>query len=173
MTPLDMYLSQADEAHIGQAIDEYGQAIKQLAAANIFPGDLLLKNFGVTRLGRVVFYDYDEICYLTECDFQRIPEAPYPEYDLYDEPWYSVQPDKVFPEEFAPFLLGNPRVRETFMALHRDLLDPEYWKKCQDNIRSGRIADVFPYPEAKRFRVESAALRHSGDIPEESLAAAS
>jgi len=151
MTPLDVYLRDADEEQLRMAVDEYGQAIKQLAAANIFPGDLLLKNFGVTRGGRVVFYDYDEICYLTECNFRRIPPAPYPEYELYGEPWYSVGPADVFPEEFATFLLANSRVREVFVALHRDLLDPEYWRNCQEAIRRGYLADVFPYPESKRF----------------------
>lgn len=161
MTPLDVYLRQADEDQLRRAIDEYGQAIKQLAAANIFPGDLLFKNFGVTRLGRVVFYDYDEICYLTECNFRRIPPPPYPEYELYGEPWYSVGPADVFPEEFAPFLLTSPRVRDAFFASHRNLLEPEYWRQCQEDIRRGYLADVFPYPEAKRFQAGPAPRRRS------------
>jgi isocitrate dehydrogenase kinase/phosphatase len=152
MTPLDVYLRHADDGQLRMAVDEYGRAIKQLAAANIFPGDLLFKNFGVTRQGRVVFYDYDEICYLTQCNFRRIPSPPHPEYELYGEPWYSVGPADVFPEEFAPFLLANPHVREVFTALHRDLLDPQYWRECQETIRRGHLADVFPYPESKRFR---------------------
>ncbi len=73
MTPLNLYLDNANEAQVREALEDYGLAIKQLAAANIFPGDMLLKNFGVTRHGRVVFYDYDEICFLTEANFRHIP----------------------------------------------------------------------------------------------------
>ncbi len=152
MTPLDVYLRNANEPQLRRAVDEYGRAIKQLAAANIFPGDLLLKNFGVTRQGRVVFYDYDEICYLTDCHFRRIPPPPYPEYELDAEPWYCAGPADVFPEEFATFLLTSPKVRQAFMALHRDLLDADYWRQRQDDIHRGHLADVFPYPESKRFR---------------------
>jgi isocitrate dehydrogenase kinase/phosphatase len=151
MIPLDIYLRTASAEEIRRAIDDYGQAIKQLAAADIFPGDLLLKNFGVTRQGRVVFYDYDEICYLTECNFRRIPPAPYPEFELSDEPWYAVDPADVFPEEFATFLFTDRRVREAFKKRHGDLLQPEYWQERQRNIRRGRFEDVFPYPEWKRF----------------------
>lgn len=128
-----------------------GNAIKLLAAANIFPGDLLLKNFGVTRQGRVVFYDYDEICYLTECHFRRSPPPSYPECELDAEPWFSADQAGVFPEELANFLLTSPRVRQVFVALHRDLLDPDYWWQRQDDILRGRLADVFPYPESKRI----------------------
>ena len=108
MIPLNLYLNGADDAQVAEAIREYGDAIRDLAAANIFPGDMLYKNFGVTRQGRVVFYDYDELCYLTECKFRAIPEAPYPEMEMSDETWYSVGPDDVFPEEFATFLLTRP-----------------------------------------------------------------
>jgi isocitrate dehydrogenase kinase/phosphatase len=172
MTPLDMYLSKADDSQLRRVVDEYGQAVKQLAAANIFPGDLLLKNFGVTRQGRVVFYDYDEICYLTECNFRRIPPAPYPEYELEAEPWYSVAPADVFPEEFTTFLLTNPRVRQVFTTLHRDLLDPDFWRERQRDIRRGHLADVFPYPESKRFRPgPSRRLRRPAPEPLVTLAA--
>ena len=125
MTPLNLYLNTADADDIRHAIREYGDAIRQLAAANIFPGDFLFKNFGVTRQGRVVFYDYDELCYLTECNFREIPEAPYPEMEMSAEAWYTAGPDDVFPEEFATFLLTDPRIRKVFLELHRDLLDPE------------------------------------------------
>jgi isocitrate dehydrogenase kinase/phosphatase len=99
-----------------------------------------------------VFYDYDEICYLTECNFRRIPPAPYPEYELAEEPWYAVGPHDVFPEEFATFLLTDPRLRAAFLDLHRELLEPEYWQQRQGRIRSGHLEDVFPYPESRRFR---------------------
>jgi isocitrate dehydrogenase kinase/phosphatase len=152
MTPLNLYLHTADEDEILHAVREYGDAIKHLAAANIFPGDFLYKNFGVTRQGRVVFYDYDEICYLTECNFREIPEPPYPEMEMSAEPWYSPGPADVFPEEFATFLLTDPRIRKIFLTLHRDLLDPTWWRARQAVIRSGRLDDIFPYPAERRFK---------------------
>ena len=152
MTPLNVFLDQTAGEALRSAIDEYGRAIRELAAANIFPGDMLLKNFGVTRQGRVVFYDYDDICYLTECNFRRIPPAPYPEFELAAEPWYAVEPADVFPEEFATFLLSNPRLCEMFRALHADLLEPHWWQAQQASVSGGRFEDVFPYPESLRFR---------------------
>jgi isocitrate dehydrogenase kinase/phosphatase len=157
MTPLNVFLDRAGGEALRSAIDEYGKAIRELAAANIFPGDMLLKNFGVTRQGRVVFYDYDDICYLTECNFRRIPDPPYPEFELAAEPWYSVEPDDVFPEEFGAFLLSSPNLRETFLALHADLLDPCWWQAHQAGVAGGRFEDVFPYPESLRFH---RSLRH-------------
>jgi len=159
MTPLNMFIESADETQLRQVIGGYGRAIKQLAAANIFPGDMLFKNFGVTRHGRVVFYDYDEICYMSECCFRRIPPAPYPEAELAAEPWYSVDPNDVFPEEFGTFLLASPKVRSLFLELHRDLLDPDYWRRKQANIRAGHFEDVFPYSESERFNLETAVGR--------------
>jgi isocitrate dehydrogenase kinase/phosphatase len=150
--PLDLVLQHRAAETFDHAVIEYGNAIKDIASANIFPGDLLFKNFGVTRLGRVVFYDYDEVCYLTECHFRQIPEAETPEDELAAEPWFSVDPNDVFPEEFATFLLGDPRVREVFMKHHADLLDPEVWQAKQDRLRSGSVEDVFPYPLSIRFR---------------------
>ena len=152
MTPLNLYLHTADEDEILHAVREYGDAIRHLAAANIFPGDFLYKNFGVTRQGRVVFYDYDEICYLTECNFREIPEPPYPEMEMSAEPWYTPGPADVFPEEFATFLLTDPRIRRIFLTLHRDLLDPTWWRARQAVIRSGRLDDIFPYPAERRFK---------------------
>ena len=152
MTPLNIHLDQASEAEAEQAAQDYGLAIKQLAAANIFPGDMLYKNFGVTRYGRIVFYDYDEIAYMTDCNFRRIPEPRTPEDEMAAEPWYPVGPHDVFPEEFGPFLLTNARVRRAFLAAHADLLTPEYWSTTQQRIAAGHIEDVFPYPESVRFR---------------------
>jgi isocitrate dehydrogenase kinase/phosphatase len=152
LSPLNLYLHTADDDEIRHAIGEYGDAIRQLAAANIFPGDFLFKNFGVTRHGRVVFYDYDELCYLTECNFRDIPEAPYPEMELSEETWYTAGPNDVFPEEFATFLLTDPRIRKVFRARHRELLDPDWWRERQANIRAGHLEDVFPYPVERRFR---------------------
>ncbi|MGF1546265.1 MAG: bifunctional isocitrate dehydrogenase kinase/phosphatase [Thiotrichales bacterium] len=156
MIPLNMYLDHADDEQTERLMLGYGEAIKQLAAANIFPGDMLLKNFGVTPLGRVVFYDYDEVCYLTECNFRRIPPPRYPEDEMAAEPWYSVGPMDVFPEEFERFLLNNPRIRRAFNKFHRDLLAPEFWWQRQKNIQAGIYEDVFPYPERMRFRNRAA-----------------
>ena len=151
MIPLNIYLDRAAPEQIDAIVGEYGTAIRQLATANIFPGDMLWKNFGVTRYGRVVFYDYDEIEYMTDCNFREIPEAPYPEMEMSGEPWYSVARNDVFPEEFSAFLLGNPRVRKAFLAQHRDLLSPRFWQEKQRRIREGHLEDFFPYPESIRF----------------------
>jgi isocitrate dehydrogenase kinase/phosphatase len=152
MTPLNLYLQDASGAAFEHAVIDYGNAIKQMAAANIFPGDMLYKNFGVTRLGRVVFYDYDEVCYLTDCRFRDIPAAPAPEYEMAAEPWYPVEPGDVFPQELATFLLGDPTLRAVFMQHHADLLDTTYWKTGQERLRRGAIENVFPYPVEIRFR---------------------
>ncbi len=151
MTPLNIYLQHASDAEVEHAIGEYGNAIKELAAANIFPGDMLFKNFGVTRLNRVVFYDYDEIEYMVDCRFRRIPPAASEEDEMSGEPWYHVEPGDVFPEQFAPFLLGDPRIRGAFLRQHADLLTPEFWQQRQQRIREGIMEDVFPYPPARRF----------------------
>ena len=145
MIPLNIYLETANEQQIEEALEEYGLAIKQLAAANIFPGDMLLKNFGVTRHGRVVFYDYDEISYLTEVNFRKIPEARYPEDEMSAEPWYSVGPHDVFPEEFPRFLFTDAKLRKLFKELHGDLFTAKYWQGLQEAIREGKVIDVFPY----------------------------
>ncbi|MCP5184300.1 MAG: bifunctional isocitrate dehydrogenase kinase/phosphatase [Pseudomonadales bacterium] len=156
MTPLNLYIETASDAELRSALDEYGNAIKQLAGANIFPGDMLLKNFGVTRHGRVVFYDYDEISYLTEMNFRRIPEPRTEEQAMASEPWYSIAPNDVFPEEFRRFLFGKRNVKKLFMELHGDLFTPEYWKSLQDGIDAGQVRDVFPYRRKKRFVSQAA-----------------
>lgn len=151
MTPLNLYLAHAGGPLLETAVRRYGDAIRELAAANIFPGDMLFKNFGVTRLGRVVFYDYDEIQRMTEMNFRRIPPAPNEEAELSGETWYPVGPNDVFPEEFPVFLLGDPRVRAAFMAHHADLLTPEWWQACRDRSAQGRIEDFFPYDDDRRL----------------------
>ena len=151
MKPLNLYLDSADEERREAAVLEYGNAIKELAYANIFPGDMLFKNFGVTRFGRVVFYDYDEIEYMTDCNFRRIPPAPNPEAEMSGEAWYSVGPRDVFPEEFGTFLLGNPDTRRVFMKHHAYLLQPEFWQQTKQKILDGYMPDFFPYPEEMRF----------------------
>lgn len=152
MVPLNLHLERADDDERERAVVEYGQAIKEMVAANIFPGDMLYKNFGVTRQGRIVFYDYDEVAYVTDCNFRRIPPPRTPEDELSAEPWYAVGPNDVFPEEFATFLLGNPQIREVFMKHHADLLDAAWWQGKQQRIREGLLDDVFPYPDALRLR---------------------
>ncbi|MBM3361725.1 MAG: bifunctional isocitrate dehydrogenase kinase/phosphatase [Betaproteobacteria bacterium] len=160
MIPLNIYLQESFDAGTGndrareqmeRAVIEYGNAIKDLVAANIFPGDMLWKNFGVTRHGKVVFYDYDEIEYLTDCNFRRVPPPRNEEDEMSGEVWYSVGPKDVFPETFGPFLLGNPAVREVFMKHHADLLDAGFWQSNKDRIMGGHVHDVFPYDPSRRF----------------------
>ena len=152
MIPLNMFIETANDEQLEKVIEDYGMAIKQLAGANIFPGDFLYKNFGVTQLGRVVFYDYDEISYMTECNFRKIPPPRFPEDEFRSEPWYSIEPNDVFPEEFGTFLLANPRIRKTFLKHHKDLLSAKYWQDKQTRIRAGQYEDVFPYPVTARFK---------------------
>lgn len=155
MVPLNIWLTNAEKAGDEQAIEhgivEYGNAIKELVAANIFPGDMLYKNFGVTRHGRVVFYDYDEIEYITDCNFRKIPAPRNEEDEMSAEPWYPVAKNDVFPEQFGTFLLGNRSVRKYFIKHHADLLSPDYWQARKERILSGYMEDVFPYPQSCRF----------------------
>ena len=160
MIPLNIYLQEAfdtgvDEpaakAQIERAVVEYGNAIKDMVAANIFPGDMLFKNFGITRHGKVVFYDYDEIEYLTDCNFRKVPTPRNEEEEMSGEVWYSVGPRDVFPETFEPFLLGNAAVREVFMKHHADLLDAAFWQGHKERIAAGHVHDVFPYERERRF----------------------
>ncbi|MDR3414148.1 MAG: bifunctional isocitrate dehydrogenase kinase/phosphatase [Formivibrio sp.] len=151
LTPLNLYEVKADEEQLRYVVREYGDAIREMAQANVFPGDMLSKNFGVTRYGRVVFYDYDEIEYMTDCCFRCIPPAPYPEAEMSAEPWYPVGRMDVFPEEFGRFLLANPLVREIFLTHHADLLTPRFWQETQARIRAGVVEDFFSYPQALRF----------------------
>ena len=116
---------------------------------------MLIKNFGVTRLGRVVFYDYDELCPLTDCNFRRLPQSRHYEDELSAEPWFTVAENDVFPEEFAAFLGLPPRLKQVFFKFHKDLLDPEFWRQTQEEIRSGTWRHVRPYGEAQRLRRQS------------------
>lgn len=162
MVPLNLWLAQVQGAQLRDAVEEYGNAIRQLAAANIFPGDMLYKNFGVTRHGRVVFYDYDEICYMTEVNFRDIPAAQYPEQELAAEPWYSVAPGDVFPEEFRHWLCADPAVGPLFEEMHSELLQASYWRALQARIRDGHIEDVYAYRRRQRFAVRYGNLRQCG-----------
>jgi isocitrate dehydrogenase kinase/phosphatase len=155
MEPLNIHLNRMERSNniegIEHAIKEYGSAIRELAQANIFPGDMLWKNFGVTRYGRVVFYDYDEIEYMTDCNFRKIPPAPDFETEMSGEVWYPVAKNDVFPEEFSTFLLASPMLRKIFIKHHRDLLAAPFWQDAQQKIRDGHVEDFFPYPQEIRF----------------------
>ncbi|MDZ4101443.1 MAG: bifunctional isocitrate dehydrogenase kinase/phosphatase [Hydrogenophaga sp.] len=155
MIPLNIHLQEAFDAdahaQIEHTVIEYGNAIKDLVAANIFPGDMLWKNFGITRHGKVVFYDYDEIEYVTDCNFRRVPAPRHEEDEMSGEVWYTVHKHDVFPETFGPFLLGNPLVREVFMKHHADLLDAAFWQSHKERIAAGHVFDVFPYERERRF----------------------
>lgn len=155
MEPLNIHLERMERSNntegLEHAIREYGNAIRELAQANIFPGDMLWKNFGITRFGRVVFYDYDEIEYMTDCNFRKIPPAPDFETEMSGEVWYSVARNDVFPEEFSTFLLASPTLRKIFHKHHADLLLPKFWQEAQQKIRNGHVEDFFPYPQELRF----------------------
>ena len=168
LVPLNIHLQECfdkgitdPDAHrsMSRAVVEYGNAIKDLVAANIFPGDMLWKNFGITRNGKVVFYDYDEIEYLTDCNFRRVPAPRNEEDEMSGEVWYTVRPHDVFPETFAPFLLGNDAVREVFMRHHADLLDAQFWQSHKERIQAGHMLDVFPYENDRRLHERSAPAR--------------
>ncbi len=151
LQPLNLFLRTASTEEKIAAIIDYGYAIKELASANIFPGDMLYKNFGMTRFGRVIFYDYDEIEYMTDCQFRHIPPAPSFEAEMSDEVWYPVHKGDVFPEEFAYYLLGDSTIKNTLMQHHHELFTPEFWQTCKDKILRGEIEDFFPYPQSLRF----------------------
>jgi isocitrate dehydrogenase kinase/phosphatase len=151
LRPLDLYLREAGGAEALAAVVDYGEAIRDLARSNIFPGDMLLKNFGVTRHGRVVFYDYDELAVLTDCRFREVPKARYDEEEMAGEPWFFVGESDVFPEEFLPFLGLDDEARAAFLSHHRDLLTVAFWAGMQEEHRSGRVPDIFPYPQSRRF----------------------
>jgi isocitrate dehydrogenase kinase/phosphatase len=156
MQPLNLYLQEAlgdgQAGRVRRALHDYGDAIKQLAGAGIFPGDMLLKNFGVTRHDRVVFYDYDEIADMADCNFRRIPPPRSFEDEMAAEPYWSIGPRDVFPEQFARFLVTHAGARDVFLERHADLMDPDFWCELQARLREGAEQDVYPYPEEIRFR---------------------
>jgi isocitrate dehydrogenase kinase/phosphatase len=151
MVPLNLYLQNGSDEDVEHGIREYGDAVKELMQANIFPGDMLYKNFGVTRHGRVVFYDYDEIEYLTDCNVRAVPPPRNEEDEMSGEPWYPVGPHDIFPETYGTFLLGDPRVRRAFMQHHADFFDPALWQRHKDHLLKGDLPDFFPYDSSVRF----------------------
>ena len=156
MTPLNLYLREASDEDAALAVLEYGQAIRDLAYTNIFAGDLLLKNFGVTRHRRVIFYDYDELCLITDCHFRELPAAQSDEDEMRGETWYYVADNDVFPETFLSFLGFSDAQREVFLKAHGELLTAEWWRGVQERIRTNEVLEVLPYG-AHRVRVASSA----------------
>ncbi|MFC4654918.1 bifunctional isocitrate dehydrogenase kinase/phosphatase [Rheinheimera marina] len=151
MIPLNIYLEQASTTLKRHVMDDYGQALKDMIAANIFPGDMLLKNFGVTRHGRVVFYDFDEVQYLLDVNFRTIPHTDNYDDMLSSEPWYSVAPGDVFPEQITTYVTAQPDIRQMLLEQHPELADARYWQQKQQGIRAGLVEDIFPYPQCQRF----------------------
>ncbi len=149
--PLNVFLRRVPLVEAKRAIVGYGNAIRDLAAANIFTGDMLLKNFGVTRHGRVIFYDYDELCLLTDCRFRRMPQAAHPDDELAAEPWFHVGDADVFPDQFRPFLVPPGQLGEVFLESHAELLSLEFWTAMQARHRDGEVVEFFPYPPARRL----------------------
>ncbi|HEV3050019.1 MAG TPA: bifunctional isocitrate dehydrogenase kinase/phosphatase, partial [Longimicrobium sp.] len=156
LRPLDLYLREAAPEAAEAAVIEYGSAIRDLACANIFPGDLLLKNFGVSRHGRVIFYDYDELALLTDVRFRALPKARNDDEEMSAEPFFSVDEKDVFPEQWLPFLVPAGPLRDLFVREHGDLLTPAFWQEMQRRQETGEIPDFFPYPQTRRLRPENA-----------------
>jgi isocitrate dehydrogenase kinase/phosphatase len=154
VTPLNLFIREVDEWTAREAVLDFGQALRDLAATNTFPGDMLLKNFGVTRHGRVIFYDYDELTTVTDCAFRELPTSD--DEDLYgggeDGPAFYVGPYDIFPEEFLPFLGFPGRLKEVFLQAHGELLTGRWWRDIQERVRAGEIVDIFPYREYQRLR---------------------
>jgi isocitrate dehydrogenase kinase/phosphatase len=156
MTPLNLYLRSADRAAAERAVLDYGQCIRDLAYTNIFPGDLLLKNFGVTRHGRVIFYDYDELCRVTDCNFRDVPQATHEEDEMRGEVWFYVNENDVFPETFLNFLAFDAAQRAALLSLHAEILTAAFWRQVQERLREGEVLEVLPY-QPHRVRVASSA----------------
>lgn len=143
--PLNLYIREAHRSAAERAILDYGQTIRDLANTNIFPGDLLLKNFGVTRHGRVVFYDYDEVALVTECKFREIPQSRDEDDTMRSDIWYHVNPHDIFPEEFIKFLAMDDELRSLFIEVHGDLLTANFWREMKQKHMQGEISLVVPY----------------------------
>jgi isocitrate dehydrogenase kinase/phosphatase len=156
LRPLNLFLRENEAEAIAAAGRDYGQLVKDLAASNIFPGDLLTKNFGVTRHGRVVFYDYDELCFLTDCDFRELPEARTPEDEIAAEPWFSVREHDIFPEEFLQFLSFPGPALAALLQHHGEIFGADFWRAIQRQIRAGEVPEVFPYRKERRLTNDQA-----------------
>jgi isocitrate dehydrogenase kinase/phosphatase len=155
LRPLNLYVREADADSARSAVLDYGQAIKDLARSNIFPGDLLLKNFGITRHGRAIFYDYDELALLTTCRFRALPQPSSVDEEMHQGAWFHVDDDDVFPEQFTRFLGLPPALLDALMERHGEIFDVRWWLSVQEGIRRGDYADLPPY--AQRLRLAAAA----------------
>ncbi len=149
--PLDLYLREMSADRARAAAIDYGYAIKDLAAANIFPGDLFPKNFGVTRHGVVVFYDYDELALLNEINFRVMPVSQTYEDEISDQPWFPVASNDVFPEEFRTYLRSPRIIGEVMTTRHSDICTVEFWRSMQQVHQNGELPDFFPYPPETRI----------------------
>jgi len=143
--PLNLYIREVNQPEAQAAMLDYGQTIKDLAQTNIFPGDLLLKNFGVTRHRRVVFYDYDEVVLVTDCNFRDMPEPEDEDDVMRSDSWFYVGPHDMFPEEFIKFLSMDAELRQLFLEVHGDLLTADYWRSVQAAHAAGEVSMVVPY----------------------------
>jgi len=157
LRPLDLYLREAERPAAREAVLDYGQVLRDLAATNIFPGDMLLKNFGVSRHGRPIFYDYDELVPLSECRFREMPRSSGDDDDVAGEPWYYVGERDIFPEEFRTFLGLRGELLDVFLAHHEELLGVTFWHRMQAVHRRGEVLDIYPYRASRRFRRGAAA----------------
>lgn len=151
VVPLDIYLRESNPVKAKAAMIDYGRAIKNLALSDIFPGDMLLKNFGVTRSGRVVFYDYDELARVTDCKFRELPQTSDPDDEMAADPWFGVGEADIFPEEFRNFLGVRGELRDVMEQHHGDLFGVRFWQRVQDRIRSGEVVEIFPYKRSRRL----------------------
>jgi isocitrate dehydrogenase kinase/phosphatase len=159
LRPLNLYVREVDDADALRAVLDYGQAIKDLARSNVFPGDLLLKNFGVTRNRRAIFYDYDELCLVGECRFRRLPTATSDDEEMHHGAWYHVNPNDVFPEQFPRFLGLTAAQQQALMEAHGEIFDVRWWLDLQSALAAGVAHEVPPYPDLLRLGTDSGADR--------------
>ncbi len=152
MSPLNLYLQNANPIDACRVILDYGFCVKELAAANIFPGDLLLKNFGVTRHGRVIFYDYDEIAKVTDCRFRRLPDMNNEDDTRSNFEMITAEPNDIFPEEFKAFMAPEGPIGDIFLAEHNEIFDPKYWRDIQKRIEAGEYLSFYAYDQYRRFK---------------------
>jgi isocitrate dehydrogenase kinase/phosphatase len=169
LRPLDVYLREAGSEAARDAVVDYGQVLRDLAATDIFPGDMLLKNFGVSRHGRLIFYDYDELCPLSECRFRALPAPRDDDDESAGEPWFYVSEKDIFPEEFRNFLGLPEDLMRAFLEQHEELLGPAFWQRMQELHARGEVLDVYPYRSSRRlrWRARSAERRTDPFLPKE------
>jgi isocitrate dehydrogenase kinase/phosphatase len=149
LRPLNLYLRETDGDAARNAILDYGQAIRDLAGSNVFPGDLVLKNFGVGRHGRVTFYDYDELALVSDCRFRELPSDDDEMMPTNDT--FYVGPHDVFPEQFPRFLGLREELSTALLAAHGEIFTMRWWHDLQAALRAGHRVDAPPYPANTRL----------------------